>query len=133
MFMLDNGGSATFLGSSITLPVERKFGDLDGVRRYLREVRAREWGYPQTPEPRVRLRKGQHRAHWSDDVIALPDGIGQAGWAMREVVVLHEYAHHVTWHVHGSRGHGGEFQQVYSGLLEDAIGPEAALVFRASL
>lgn len=133
MFMLDNGGSATFLGSSITLPVERKFGDLDGVRRYLAEVRARDWGFPQTPEPRVRLRKGGTRAHWSDGVIALPDGIGARGWAMREVVVLHEYAHHVTWHVHGVNGHGREFQQTYLDLLDNAIGPEAALVVRAGL
>lgn len=133
MFMLDNGGSARFLGSSLTLPVERKFGDLDGVRRYLEEVRLRPWGYPATPEPQVRLRKGHTRAHWSDGVIALPDGIGERGWAMREVVVLHEYAHHVTWHVHKATGHGRQFQQVYLGLLENAIGPEAALVVRAGL
>ncbi len=133
MFMLDNGGTAEFLGSAITMPVERRFGDLDGVRRYLAEVRERSWGFGHTPLPQVRMRKGHTRAHWSDGVIALPDGIGDAGWAMREVVVLHEYAHHVTWHVHRITGHGREFQQIYLELLENAIGPEAALVVRAGL
>lgn len=133
MFMLDNGGSASFMGSSITLPVERRFGDLDGVRRYLAQVRVRPWGYGQTPQPEVRLRKGHTRAHWSDGVIALPDGVGARGWAMREVVVLHEYAHHVTWHVHGVTGHGSDFLHVYLGLLDNAIGPEAAFVVRAGL
>lgn len=143
MFLLEHMGtaadgaasvpSATFMGSSLTLPVERRFGDLDGVRRYLDQIRTREWGHPQTPAPRVRVRKGQTKAHWSDGTIALPDGIGERGWAMREIVVLHEYAHHVTWHVHGQTGHGPDFQEVYLDLLDNAVGPEAAFVVRAGL
>ena len=133
LFMLDNGGTVQFLGSSLTLPVERRFGDLEGVRRYLREVRRRPWGHPQTPEPRVRVRKGHTKAHWSEDTIAIPDGIGERGWAMREVVVLHEYAHHVAWHEHAATGHGRDFQEVYLGLLENAVAPEAALIVRAGL
>lgn len=133
MFLLENGGTVTFLGSSLTMPVERRFGDIEGVGRYLDEVRARPWGHPDVPAPAVRLRKGQTRAHWQDGVIALPDGIGQQGWAMRETVVLHEYAHHVTWFQHGVTGHGRAFQDVYLNLLEHAIGPEAAFVVRAGL
>lgn len=133
MFMLEHGGTAQFMGSSLTLPMERRFGDLDGVRRYLLEVRQRSWGFSGTPDPVVRLRRGQTKAHWADGVIALPDGVGQKGWAMREVVVLHEYAHHVAWHVHGATGHGQTFQQVYLELLENAVGPEAAFVVRAGL
>jgi putative metallohydrolase (TIGR04338 family) len=133
LFMLANGGTVQFLGSSLTLPVERRFGDVAGVRRYLEEVRRRPWGHPDVPEPAVRVRKGHAKAHWEDGTIALPDGIGDRGWAMREVVVLHEYAHHVTWHVHGDTGHGGPFQGVYLGLLEAAVGPEAALIVRSGL
>lgn len=133
MFMLDHGGTATFMGSSLTLPVERRFGDLEAVRRYLTEVRQRPWGYPQVPQPAVRERKGHARAHWSDGVIALPDGTGRKGWAMREVVVLHEYAHHVAWYEHGATGHGEQFLEVYLSLLEHAVGPEAAFVVRAGL
>ena len=133
LFMLDNGGTAQFMGSSLTLPVERRFGDLDGVRRYLALVRARPWGHPDTPEPVVRLRRGAAKAHWDAGVIALPDGIGEKGWAMREVVVLHEYAHHVTWFTAGATGHGHEFQEIYLDLLEHAVGPEAAFVVRAGL
>ncbi len=133
LFMLDHGGTATFMGSSLTLPVERRFGDVDGVRRYLEEVRRRPWGHPQVPQPAVRVRKGHTKAHWEAGVIALPDGIGEKGWAMREVVVLHEYAHHVAWFARGVTGHGSGFQQVYLDLLEHAIGPEAAFVVRAGL
>lgn len=133
MFLLDHGGTAQFQGSALTMPVERRFGDLDGVRRYLQEVRRRPWGFPQVPEPVVRLRKGHTRAHWEFGTIALPDGIGEKGWAMREVVVLHEYAHHVTWHIHGDVGHGPSYQEVYLGLLEHAVGPEAAFVVRVGL
>lgn len=133
MFMLDHGGTAQFQGSNLTLPVERRFGDLEGVRRYLQEVRRRPWGYPAIPTPAVRLRKGHTRAHWAAGTIALPDGTGAKGWAMREVVVLHEYAHHACWHTHGDAGHGRRFQEVYLGLLENAIGPEAAFVVRAGL
>lgn len=133
LFMLDQGGTARFMGSSLTLPVERRFGNLDGVRRYLTQVRSMPWGYPQTPEPVVRLRKGAAKAHWDGGVIALPDGIGAKGWAMREVVVLHEYAHHVAWFTAGAAGHGQAFQEVYLDLLEHAVGPEAAFVVRAGL
>lgn len=133
MFLLDNGGTAHLHGSAITMPVERRFGDVAGVRRYLAQVRRRPWGFPDVPDPAVRVRKGYTKAHWADGTIALPNGIGDKGWAMREVVVLHEYAHHVTWHVHGRTGHGHEFQQVYLGLLEHAVGPEAAFVLQAGL
>lgn len=133
MFMLDNSGSVQFMGSSLTLPIERRFGDIEGVRSYLREVRRRPWGHPQTPEPIVRVRKGWTKAHWENGVIAIPDGIGDRGWAMREVVVLHEYAHHVAWFEHGTTGHGGNFQSAFLDLLENAVGPEAAFVVRAGL
>jgi putative metallohydrolase (TIGR04338 family) len=133
LFLLDHGGTVQFMGSSLTMPVERRFGDLDGVRRYLSVVRDRPWGFPDVPAPAVRLRRGQTKAHWADGVIALPDGIGRKGWAMREVVVLHEYAHHVTWHTEGVTGHGRPFQEVYLSLLENAVGPEAAFVVRAGL
>lgn len=133
LFMLDHPGPVQFLGSSLTLPVERRFGDLDGVRRYLSEVRRREWGHPDVPAPKVRLRKGHTRATWEAGTIALPDGTGARGWAMREVVVLHEYAHHVTWHQKQVTGHGDAFQSIYVDLIGNAVGPEAAFVLQAGL
>ena len=133
LFMLEHGGTAQFMGSSLTMPVERRFGDLDGVRRYLAALRSRPWGFPEVPEAAVRLRRGHTKAHWENGVIALPDGIGGKGWAMREVVVLHEYAHHVTWHTAGVTGHGPVFQEIYLSLLANAVGPEAAFVVRAGL
>lgn len=133
LFMLEHGGTVQFMGSSLTMPVERRFGDLDGVRRYLAAVRSRPWGSPEVPEAQVRQRRGYTKAHWENGVIALPDGIGGKGWAMREVVVLHEYAHHVAWHTRGVTGHGPVFQEIYLGLLENAVGPEAAFVVRAGL
>lgn len=133
MFMLDNGGPVHFHGSALTLPVERRFGDLDSVRRYLDAVRELPWGYAHVPAPGLRRRKGYTKATWEAGTIALPDGIGARGWAMREVVVLHEYAHHVVWHEYDTTGHGPRFQGVYLDLLDKAMGPEAAFVVRVGL
>lgn len=72
LFMLDHGGTVQFIGSSLTMPVERRFGDLDGVRRYLAALRSHDWGYPDVPEPAVRLRRGHTKAHWENGVIGLP-------------------------------------------------------------
>ena len=135
-FLLAHGGTARVWGSTVTVPVERRFGDLDGVRRYLAALRATSWGHPDTPAPQVRCRAGAvNVAHWqAPDIIALPVGRGPDGRQMlREHIVVHEYAHHVTWHQHGATGHGPVFQDIYLDLLEHAIGAEAAFILRAAL
>ena len=129
LFMLDNGGTVQFLGSSLTLPVERRFGDLEGASLSARGP-AKTVGSPADSRTAGARAQGPHEGPLVRDTIAIPDGIGERGWAMREVVVLHEYAHHVAWHEHAATGHGRDFQEVYLGLLENAVAPEAALIVR---
>lgn len=82
-------------GSTWTLPTERTFSSIDAVQRYVTKVSARARG---GLAPRVRRRRGARAAHYAMGVIAVPDarsaGSGGRAWAMREVIVLHELAHH---------------------------------------
>lgn len=113
-------------GSQVVLPHEVRFGDLPSLQRYCEAVMglhrvAERW--PTRPV-RVRVRKGVAKAHWeSPGTIAIPD----AAWAMRETVVLHELAHHLT---PGSLDHGIEFQEALVCLYEAAMAPEVAFVAR---
>jgi putative metallohydrolase (TIGR04338 family) len=49
---------------------------------------------------------------------------------MRELVVLHELAHHLT---PDDPGHGAQFVGALLTLVAEIIGPEAALVLQAAL
>lgn len=101
-------------GSTLVVPLEQKFADLLSMQCYVSAL---------APGVRVRERKGQARAHYHDGEIAIPT---IRRWAMREVVLLHEIAHHRT------RGdaHGPRFVGEFIELLSDLIGPEAGLLFR---
>ncbi len=74
------------------------------------------------------------RAHYEPPgTIAVP----VAGrWALRELVLCHELAHHVTFHCSGGAeepGHGRAFVDVYVTLAGVVIGPEVAVLLRAGL
>lgn len=120
------------LGSTITLPVERKFGSVESVQDYCDRVLRLNWvceTWPRAHVPvSVRSRAGNTAAHYSDDVIAVPDDRG-GRWAMRELVVLHELAHHLD--DEGKAPHGPEFVDRYLTLVSEIVGPEAAFVFQA--
>jgi putative metallohydrolase (TIGR04338 family) len=115
--------------SDIAVPIERKFGDMDGVQRYvdlvLGEV-AREYGV--SADVRVRERKGNTKAHYESPggVIAVPPHQGsRSSWAMREFVVLHEIAHHLT----NGHQHDGVFVAALADLFGRFVGPEAQFMF----
>lgn len=128
--LLDRGGVVDFHGSRVDVPLQRRFADIDSIRRYLDAVRACDWGAGDTPAPMVRLRRGQAKAHWSaPDTIAIPTG---ASWAMSELVVIHEYAHHVAWHRSGHLGHGRVFCDHMRMLVAGALGDAAALILLAA-
>ncbi len=135
-----SAGSSTvdFFGSTLTLPTERRFADPASVQRWvelvlgLDGVRAR---WPGTPTCRVRTRRGESRAHYQPpEEIAVPT---RSRWALRELVLCHELAHHLTWHDAAvpadAPGHGGPFLDAYPALVEMVIGPEVALLLRAGL
>ncbi len=127
--LLDRGGTVDFHGSLLEVPRQRHFAALSDVGDYLTAIRSQPWGCGHTPAPRLRVRRGTTRAHWSAPVeIALPD----TDWAMSEMVVLHEYAHHVTWHDTGRADHAGGFRDTMSALVGAALSPAAALVLTAA-
>lgn len=126
MAMMNRGGTAEIAGSTITIPVERKFGNIDNVRDYVDRLHT-VFG-ADLPAPTVRVRKGQTKAHYEagTNTIAVPD---RTRWALREAVVLHEFAHYLAWQRHRASGHGPLFRAEYRDLLANVIAPEAGFMF----
>lgn len=126
------GASIDFFGSTLTLPIERRFADLDSIRRYVESVMMfptvnSRW--PDVNPPIIRERKGQRSAHYVDGVIAVPM---IERWAARETVILHELAHHFVGTT-AKAAHDHTFQSAYVFLVDVVIGSEAALILRAAL
>lgn len=123
--MIDRGDDVDFHGARVSIGPDRKFGQVADIERYLTWVRSHEWGAPEVPDVRVRQRRGATKAVWeAPDCIAIPD----AAWARREMVVLHEYAHHVVWHRAGGSEHGAKFCLAFADLVRNAVSPEAGLL-----
>ncbi len=126
-------------GSTITLPIERKFASVESVQHYadrvlsLNWVRA-QWGRAAAPLV-VRVRAGAAAAHYEAGraVLAVPLHTGGTAWALRELVILHELAHHLEPADAGHAPHGPEFCTRYLELVDGIIGPEAALLLRSTL
>ncbi|MFV0495863.1 TIGR04338 family metallohydrolase [Mycobacterium sp.] len=125
--------SVEFFGTQLTLPPEGRFASVESVRRYVDDVLAlpmvcRQW--PGTAPLRVRARRGATAAHYEyrDGVgtIAVPDR-DAAGWALRELVVLHELAHHLCSVL---PPHGPDFVSTMCTLTALVMGPEAGYVLR---
>lgn len=115
-------------GSTFTLPIERKFASVESIQTYVDAVLALNWvrkQFPRALDPvAVRVRKGQEMAYYErwNRVIAIPV-INR--WAMREMVVLHELAHHLS-----SGGHGKEFIDAFVVLVSELMGTEAGFILR---
>ncbi|MDI9901879.1 TIGR04338 family metallohydrolase [Rhodococcus sp. IEGM 1409] len=126
--------SVEVMGSTITLPVERKFGSVESVQTYCDQLLGLNWvreTWPRaTVSVSVRSRAGNAAAHYSNDVIAVPDD-RDGRWALREFVVLHELAHHLGDPASDEASHGPEFVDRYTRLVGEIIGPEATFVLRA--
>ncbi len=123
-----------FFGASITLPPEARFASMAAVQRYVEEVLAMPAVSAIRPGAGpvvVRSRRSATAAHYerADDhaVIAIPDRVS-AQWALRELVVLHEVAHHLC--EPGGPAHGPEFVATLCTLAAAVMGPEAGHVLR---
>jgi len=133
--LLDNALEFPFVqiwGSQIPVPShEKKFGDLDGVRRYVLWLFSTPWmseNYPDAKAPGVMLRRGDKMAHYQWGTIYVPAVQRGGRWAMREIVVLHEVAHHLTRGV--DQSHGTEFTQAFLALVTEYLGEEAGFILK---
>lgn len=122
-----------FFGTQLTLPPEGRFGSVDAVQRYVDQVLelpAIRQRWPGVSPLRVRPRRAATAAHYENrdgtGVIAVPDR-DTADWALRELVVLHEVAHHVC---QAESAHGPEFVATICELAELVMGPELGHVLR---
>lgn len=124
-------------GSQVTLPAERRFASVESVQSYVDKVLGLNWvraHWEGAARPvRVRARAGTGAAHYEPDgnVLAVPLHTGATAWALRELVVLHELAHHLSGAAEEAP-HGPEFCTRYAELVDGVIGPEAALLIRAT-
>lgn len=126
---------ADAFGSRVTVPDDRKFGDIDSVQRYVDAVLALDWVHRGSPDRaalpvRVRARAGATKAEYefATHTIAVPPHAVGGRWAMRELVVLHELAHHLA----PDAGHGPGFAAQLLELVEELVGVEAAFLLRSS-
>lgn len=125
---------AVFLGTRLTVPPEAKFASVESLQRYVDQVLAlppvRQRWPGRVDAVAVRKRKGGRAAHYerigASAVIAVPD----ESWAMRELVVLHELAHHFGDREGGA--HGAGFQETYVELAGMVMGAEAAHLLRVA-
>ncbi len=105
-------------GVTITVPHERKFGHIDTVRKYVEHVCTSEgFSVPAV----VESKKLKNRAYYEPlgVRITMPN-FDKARWAWREIVVLHEIAHHMQ----PFQGHSDPFQKTFADLLGKYIGSE---------
>ncbi|MDT4920721.1 MAG: hypothetical protein QOI15_1623 [Pseudonocardiales bacterium] len=123
-------------GSQIIVPDDRKFGDVASVQRYVEAVLGLDWVHRLAPERaavplRVRPRAGATKAeyHANTHTIALPTHRVGGRWAMRELVVLHEIAHHLSPGIE----HGAPFVAMLVELVDGLVGPEAGFLLRSQL
>ncbi|KWX63263.1 TIGR04338 family metallohydrolase [Mycobacterium sp. NAZ190054] len=121
-----------FFGTQLTLPPEARFGSAEAVQSYVDDVLAHpavrdRW--PAAAPLRVRPRKGTSAAHYERTdggaTIAVPEG--RSGWALRELVALHEIAHHLC---DAEPPHGPAFVATFCDLAAAVMGPEVAHVLR---
>lgn len=134
--------------STLTVTSDARFGSLDTAQRWLDNVRRRSWfaqAWPAAAAHAVTLRprRGQRGAHYElggdQPAIAVPVPGNATGWAMRELVLLHELAHHVVACELDRAGagtpvpaHGGEFAAVMLELVAGVLGPETRLLLAAA-
>ncbi|WP_415677070.1 TIGR04338 family metallohydrolase [Tsukamurella hominis] len=121
------GRTVDVLGVPLTLPPEARFASVESVQTYADRVLG-------SGAVRVRARAGAAGAHYESGpagpVVAVPAGRDGA-WALRELVILHELAHHVVASVDADgAAHGPSFTRAFVDLAAQVMGPEAGLALR---
>jgi putative metallohydrolase (TIGR04338 family) len=82
----------------------------------------------------VRERRGARSAHYETDTatLAIPPRRRDGAWALRELVVLHELAHHLCPPAPDRAAHGPEFRATCLRLLESVGSPVVAHLLQTS-
>ncbi|MGW5522393.1 TIGR04338 family metallohydrolase [Gordonia sp. NPDC003950] len=134
-----SGGSSRTVqiaGTELTLPSEALFSSAEAVGDYVDRVLAmpavRE-RFPRAGIPvTVRARRGHRSAEYRSALaeIAIPES-REGRWALRELVVLHELAHHLD--DGDGPAHGRGFVLTLTELVGTVLGPEAGFVYRVIL
>jgi putative metallohydrolase (TIGR04338 family) len=124
--------SVDFFGTQLTLPPEGRFASVQAVQRYVDDVLTHpgvRHRWPAAGPLTVRARRGATAAHYerTDDgaTIAVPDR--RTSWALRELVALHEIAHHLSV---AEPPHGPDFIATFCDLADAVMGPEVGHVLR---
>ncbi len=126
-------------GANVTVPAEAQFASADSVRDHVERVLAMPSVRERFPRARVavavRERRGHTRAEYRSAAyssgglpeIAIPTST-EGRWALRELVVLHEIAHHLD--DSGGPAHGRGFADTLIDLVSLVLGPEAGFIYR---
>lgn len=116
----------TVNGVTVTLPPEARFACVQSMQDYITKVMHLPpiEAYKRFT-PVIRERKGTTKAHYQSGTIAIPIH-RQGRWAQRELVLLHELAHHLA----PGDQHGPTFVSTFLTLLGAVMGPEVELVAR---
>ena len=124
-------------GSRLTLPVERHFATLESVQAYVDAVLAAtpvrlRWPRAEVPVA-VRERRSQRQADYQrlGAIIAVPLHADNRAWALRELVILHELAHHLA--ESDEEPHGPAFTERLVSLAGEIVGPEAGFLLRTTM
>ena len=117
-------------GVVVQLEPEARFASLDSITAYLDRVVSHpaviaEFGH--RGRIMVRERRGEKMAHYESATATIAVNTSGTRWALRELVVLHEIAHH---YARTGPAHGTEFTATLTLLIELVMGPQAALALR---
>jgi len=119
------------IGNSMVLvPNDRKFQTVANIQSYVNKVTDQQGVKAVTVVPKLHRGKGRQLwAHYDPSAGEIHIPMRAKGkWAQREVVVLHELAHHLTWRE--PVGHGPKFAGKLLELIEEYIGLEAHFILR---
>jgi putative metallohydrolase (TIGR04338 family) len=126
-------------GSTLAPRLEVRFGSMAAAQAYVDRVRglpayAAIFPVAARVPIRVRLRAGDRAAHYeAPGTIALHEPVTGAAWALRELVVLHELAHHGQHHDHEPGApHGPAYAGALLRLVGAVMGPEVGLLLMSA-
>jgi putative metallohydrolase (TIGR04338 family) len=133
-------GVIEIAGSRLVLPPERRFGSVGAVQGFVDAAMSLRWVQERWPRARVpvtvRARRGMTAAHYERLTTTIAVPVSGDRWALRELVALHELAHHLAPDpVDGAAPpavHGREFIDRLLELADGITGPEVAFLLRVT-